>query len=86
MAREIRYKQLCSKLLNQFKAAQNLTNIKTPADVKRFMSDYRVWACLCDGFVTHQFAQNLQLDCKAAMKRFEDGIPVRIAVCMMNIE
>lgn len=42
--------------MNQFKAAQNLTQIKTPADVKKFMADYR-------------------LDCKAALKRFEEGIP-----------
>lgn len=42
--------------MNQFKAAQNLTQIKTPADVKKFMQDYR-------------------LDCKAALKRFEEGIP-----------
>jgi hypothetical protein len=36
------YKQTCAKLINQFKAAQNLTQIKTPSDIKKFMQDYRV--------------------------------------------
>jgi hypothetical protein len=82
------YKQTCAKLINQFKAAQNLTQIKTPSDIKKFMQDYRV--CLRTNTYTRFvsassttffffffffFFFQQQLDCKAAFKRFEEGIP-----------
>jgi len=53
------YKKNCSKLLAQFKAAQNLTRDTVP-DLKKFMQEYRIdnckaaWKRIEEGMVDHE--------------------------------